>query len=58
MKDRLDVDQHIAMHGICSELDIGYWTVHWILKDELNMSGVSRVSAHWVLWLLKIHKME
>ena len=54
MKDRLDVDQHIAMHGIC----MGYWTVHWILKDELNMSGVSRVSAHWVLWLLKIHEMD
>ena len=56
MKDRLDVDQRVTMHELCSELDMGYGTVHWILKDELN---TSRVSARWVpAWLLKNREME
>ena len=38
VKDCLNVDQHVNMHGCCSELDTGYGTVHQILKDELNMS--------------------
>ena len=44
-----------TMHELCSELDMGYGTVHRILKDELNMS---RVSTHWVPHLLKNHEME
>ena len=55
VKDRLDVDRRVTMHELCSELDMAYGTVHWILKDELNMS---RVSARWVPHLLKNHEME
>ena len=28
VKDRLDVDQCVTMHELCSELDMGYGTVH------------------------------
>ena len=55
VKDRLDVDRRVTMHELCSELDMGFRTVHRILKDELNMS---RVSARWVLRLLKNHEMD
>ena len=55
VKDCLDVDWRITMHELCSELDMGYGTVHWILKDELYMS---RVSARWVPRLLTNHEME
>ena len=34
VKDCLDVDRPITMHELCSELDMGYGTVHRILKDE------------------------
>ena len=54
VKDRLDVDQRVTMHELCSELDVGYGTVHRILKDKLNMS---RLSACWVPRLLKNHEM-
>ena len=43
VKDHLDVDRRVTMHELCSELDMGYGTVHQVLKDEFNMS---RVSAH------------
>ena len=49
------MDQRVTMHELCSELDMGYGTVHWVLKDKLNMS---RVSARWVAPLLKNHEME
>ena len=55
VKDRLDVDWRVFMHELCSVLDMGYGTVHRILKDELNMNIVS---ARWVPRLLKNHKME
>ena len=55
VKDRLDVDWRVTMHELCSESDMGYGTVHQILKGELNMS---RVSVRWVLWLLENHEME
>ena len=55
VKDRLHVDWRVTMHGLCSELDMGYGTVHGILKAELNMS---RVGASWVPRLLKNHEME
>ena len=55
VKDRLDVDRRVTMHELCSELEMGYGTVHAILKDELNMS---RVSASWIPRLLKNHEME
>ena len=55
VKDRLDVDWRVTIYELCSELDMGYVTVHRILKDELNMS---RVSAPWVPRLLKNHEME
>ena len=55
VKDRLDVDRRLTMHELCSELDMGYGTVHRISKDEINMS---RVSARWVPRLLKNHEME
>ena len=55
VKDHLDVDWRVTMHGVCSELDMGFLTVHWILKDELHMI---RVSAYLVLRLLKNHEME
>ena len=51
IKDRLDVDWRLTMHELCSELDIGYRGVHWILKNKLSMS---RVSARLVPPLLKI----
>ena len=49
------MDWRVTIHELCSELDMGYGTVHRILKDELNMS---RVSACWVPQLLKNHEME
>ena len=55
VKDRLDVDQCVTMHELCSELAMGYGTVHRILKDELTMS---RVSARSVSRLLKNHEIE
>ena len=55
VKDHLDEDRRITLHEICSELDMSYGTVHWILKDELYMR---RVSARWVPLLLKNHEME
>ena len=45
VKDRLGVDGHVTMHEFCSELDMGYRTVHRILKDELNMSRVSALGS-------------
>ena len=45
VKDRLDVDRRITMHELCSELDMGYETVHRILKDELNMNECPLGSA-------------
>ena len=52
VKDRLDVYWRVFMHELCSELDMGYGTIHRILKDELNMNIVS---ARWVPRLLKNH---
>ena len=40
VKNRLVVDWRVTMHEFCSELDMGYRTVHRILKDELNISKV------------------
>ena len=48
-KDLLDVEGRVTMHELCSEIDMGYRTVHWILKDASNMI---RVSARWVPRLL------
>ena len=45
----------VTMDELCSELDMGYGTVHHILKEELNMS---RVSAFWVQRLLTNHGVE
>ena len=39
MNDRLDVDRRVTMHELCSELDMGYGTVHRILKDAVVFRG-------------------
>ena len=50
VKDRLDVDQFITMHELCSELDMGYGTGHQLLKDELNIGRVSARLVPRLLW--------
>ena len=39
VKDRLDVDRHVTMHELCNVLDMGYGTVHRILKDAVVFRG-------------------
>ena len=34
VKERLDVDLGVTMHELCNELEMGYRTVHRILKVE------------------------
>ena len=41
VKHRLDVDRRVTMHEFFS--DMGYRTLHWILKDELNMEWFDQV---------------
>ena len=41
VKHRLDVDRRVTMHELFSDMD--YRTIHWILKDELNMEWFDQV---------------
>ena len=46
VKHRLDVDRRVTMHEPFSVM--GYRTVHWILKDELNMEWFDQVYRQWI----------
>ena len=60
VKHRLDVDWRLTMHELFS--DMCYRTVHWILKDELNMEwfdqvyegGIKSNATNDVKWQLKV----
>ena len=55
VKERLDIDRRVTIRELSDDLDMGYGTVHRIIKEELRMS---RLSARWVPRLLKDYEME